>query len=271
MKIAILICLMLVLAVVLAQLVVARGFLAEVARQEEVIRTAPVPELRDPVEIPELMRAFALRGLAGRDGMPRAVRLTQEAEMLRGEDWSPLVARQHIAIAEPGFAWVAEQPGWPVPAVRVIDRFTGGNGLLEVRLFGSIPLARVEGSDADVGEAMRYLVELPWVPDAILSNQSITWRQVDANAIEAELSLSSRPAIVRYRFDDAGNVEKISAKDRPDVSSGETVLREWRGLFSDYAEINGRRIPRAAEVGYVDSGVYAPYLRVRVSSYEMLE
>jgi hypothetical protein len=270
MKIALFLCLMVVLALVLAQFFLADSLSAEAARQEEIIRAAPIPALRDPVEIPELMRAFALRGLAGQDGMPRAVRLAQDAQMLRGEVWSPLRARQHIAIAEPGFAWVAEQPGWLVPAVRVIDRFTNGHGALEVRVLGSIRVGKADGPDADVGEAMRYLSELPWVPDAILSNLSITWREADTNVMEAELSLPSRPVIVRFTFDDVGDVVEIVGLDRPDVSSDETILRTWRGVFSDYAEIAGRRIPRAAEVGYVDEGVYAPYFRCRITSYEML-
>ena len=65
MKIAILLCLFAALALVIAHIVLARGFSAEVARQEEIIRTTQVPEMRDLAEIPELMRAFALRGLAG--------------------------------------------------------------------------------------------------------------------------------------------------------------------------------------------------------------
>ncbi len=270
MKIVLVVVLILVLAAVVAQLVMARGFLAEVARQEDKVRNAPVPQMRDPDSIPEPMRRFALRGFAGQGGLPRAVHFTQAAELLRGDAWSTLPARQHIAIAEPGFAWVGEQPGWPVPFVRVIDRFTDGEGELEVRLFGSIRLARVRGPDADVGEAMRYLAELPWAPDAILANGAITWRQIDPQTVEAELPLSPRPAAVRFRFDDAGDVVEIAAADRPDTSSGETVLRPWRGLFSDYVEMGGRRIPRTAEVGYADDGVYAPYFRGRITSYRVL-
>ncbi|MBF9050893.1 hypothetical protein GTA62_10335 [Roseobacter sp. HKCCD9010] len=190
MKISIIICFVLLATVIFAVLILARGFTAEVARQEAMIRAALTPEARDPEEIPELMRRFAERSLAGQGGMPRAVRLTQEARMLQGENWSTMTARQHIAIAEPGFVWVADGAGWPLPLVRVIDRFTDGAGLLEVRLLGAIRVARFDGPEADIGEAMRYLVELPWAPDAILSNRSIIWRAIDANTVEAALPLS---------------------------------------------------------------------------------
>lgn len=270
MKMATIICLVLLAAVIFAVLILARGFTAEVVRQEAMIRAAPTPEARDSEEIPELMRRFAERGLVGQGAMPRAVRLTQEARMLQGENWSTMTARQHIAIAEPGFVWVADGAGWPLPLVRVIDRFTDGAGLLEVRLLGAIRMARFDGPEADIGEAMRYLVELPWAPDAILSNRSIIWRAVDANTVEAALPLSSRPTVVQFRFDDAGDIVEVFAEGRPDVSSGQTVLRAWRGVFSDYGEIGGRRVPRAGEVGYVDDGIYAPYFRGRITSFEML-
>ena len=84
------------------------------------------------------------------------------------------------------------------------------------------------------------------------------------------MPLSSRPAVVQFRFDDACDIVEVFAEGRPDVSNGQTVLRSWRGVFSEYGEIGGRRVPRAGEVGYVDDGIYAPYFRGRITSYEML-
>lgn len=255
----------------LAQIIAARLFLADVTRQEDTIHTAPPPMLRDPDDIPAIMRRFADRGLAGRDGLPRLVRLTQDVELMRGEVWSPSRARQHTAVATPAFVWLTEAPGWLVPSVRVVDSFTDGRGLLEIRLFGSIPVGRFQGPDADIGEAMRYLAEIPWVPDAILANPSITWRVIDANTVEAMLDLQPRPAIVRFRFDDAGDITEMTAPDRPAATGDTVILQDWRGLMSDYAEIGGRRIPRRVEVGYVVDGVYAPYVRGRITDYVLIE
>lgn len=62
MKTAIAIFLILPLAAAVAQFLLARKFLGALARQEEAIRTAPIPEARDPGEIPEVMRRFAEKG-----------------------------------------------------------------------------------------------------------------------------------------------------------------------------------------------------------------
>ncbi len=270
MKVALAAILIVLLGIALAQILLARRFQAEVTRQEQIVQSAPVPEARDPAELPDVVQRFAERGLAGQGGLPRAVRLTQDVEILRGDTWSRATARQHIAIAEPGFTWVADGSGWPFPSVRVIDRFTNGEGLLEVRLLGSLCVGGFDGPDADFGEAMRFVAELPLVPDAILANRSITWRALAVDVVEAELPISPRPVVVRFRFDEAGDVVEITAEGRPDVSSSTPVLRDWRGVFSEYGEIGGRRIPRFAEIGYVIDGVYAPYFRGRITSYERL-
>ncbi len=270
MKITFVIILFVLVAAIIVQVILSQTFLAEVARQEGVVLNGPVPEARDSEDLPVLVRQFAERGLAVGGGLARAVRITQEAELRRGDAWQASRARQHIAVAEPGFVWLAEAPGWPMPSARVIDRFVRGEGLLEVRLLGAFPVARFLGPDADVGEAMRYLAELPWVPDAILANRAITWTEVDARAVEAALFVASRRVSVRFIFDEGGDIVEMNATGRPDVAGGETVLRDWRGVFSDYGEIGGRRIPRRGEVGYVHDGAYAPYFRGRVTSYEVL-
>ncbi len=270
MKLAIFVVLLVLAVAIITQVILSHRFVAEVARQEGVLLDGPVPEARAPGDLPAPVRQFAERGLAGDGSLARAVRITQEAELKRGDGWQSSRAGQHIAVTEPGFVWLAEAPGWPVPAARVVDRFVRGEGLLEVRLLGSIPVARFEGPDADVGEAMRYLAELPWVPDAILANRAISWSEVDAQTVEAAMMVAARRVAVRFVFDEAGDVVEMNATGRPDVAGGETILRDWRGIFTDYGQIGGRRIPHRGEVGYVDGGTYAPYFRGRVTSYEVL-
>jgi hypothetical protein len=34
------------------------------------------------------------------------------------------------------------------------------------------------------GEAMRYLAELPWLPQAMVANQELEWRQIDDRTVE---------------------------------------------------------------------------------------
>ncbi len=268
MKFVVLITMGVVVGAILYLMLSAQRFSAEINRQIGKLSDAPVSKPRPEGDLPEILRAFALRGHAGENGFPRVVEFTQELELRQGEKWTAMTARQYIAINNPGFVWVAEGSGWPLPMVRVLDRFVEGEGLLEARLLGAVRVARFKGADADLGEAMRYVAELPWAPDAILLNRSVSWREVDTHVMEAKLPLSEGAAVVQLIFDDAGDVVEIYSDKRPDTSTGETVLREWRGIFGAYADIGGRRVPTEAEVGYLVDGNYVPYFRGRVTSYQ---
>ena len=224
-------------------------------------------------ELPGPVRSVALRAGAGQGGAIRAVRLKQRAEMQldASKPWQPLSARQVISVSTPGFSWLACSRKGPVAVLSILDAYVAGSGLLQARLFGAIPLADAHGPDLSRGEAMRYLAELPWAPDAILVNPDIEWSVAMDGWIEARLSLEAGTALVRLRANDHGEIVEITAKDRPArLPDGTTALMDWRGLFSAHAEMGGRRIPLAGEVGYVVDGNYRPYWRGRITSYELV-
>lgn len=219
---------------------------------------------------PTLMVEAARR--AGADGGWRAARLVQQGELRRDprEPWRPMPATQVIALGTPGFVWDARQPGPVLPMVRVLDSFVAGQGALAAYLLGAFPVARAEGAETTRAEAMRYLAELPWAPDAILSNPALRWSVVSGNEVEVRLPLDPRPAVLRLHLDAAGDVVEIHGRDRPATEpDGRVVLRDWIGKFSDHQTIGGRRIPTRGEVGYVYDFGYAPYWRGRITGYSL--
>ncbi|NHX27269.1 hypothetical protein HA397_25220, partial [Escherichia coli] len=95
----------------------------------------------------------------------------------------------------------------------------------------------------------------PWMPDAILLNHVIDWQQVDDSHVAASIPTSGGMARVVLGFDAGGDIAEITAQDRPAIADGTVVLRDWRGLFTDYRKIGPRRIPSRGQVGYVyDNG-----------------
>ena len=146
--------------------------------------------------------------------------------------------------------------------VRVIDAFTNGIGRLEVRLLGSIPVGKENGPLVDHGEAMRYLAELPWAPDAILLNRQLHWQVLDDGTVEVRLPMSPKDAVVWFELDEQGDFAVMRAKDRySGMENGAPVFKEWEGHFTNYARVGDRRIPVQGEVGYVVKGEYQPYWR----------
>ena len=127
--------------------------------------SAPEPEA---APIPAVMQAFASRAV-GRNPAPRVVWLHQTGEMRSAPDspWRPFTAEQMISVSRPGFAWLARMQAMPLLSARILDCYIDGEGLLEARLGGSLPLARAAGQEFSRAELMRYLAELIWAPHAM--------------------------------------------------------------------------------------------------------
>lgn len=216
--------------------------------------------------MPRIVRDFARRNGAGRGPRVRRVELGQSVDMRleRRGRWTRLWAWQWICVREPGFVWKAGQQLWgPLAKILVLDAYVWGEGRLWVNLLGAIPVVRATGADIDRGEAMRYLAELPWVPDAILENGALIWNQIEAQRVRVSLG----EVAVEFRFDGAGDIVEMSAKDRPVRDpDGESRLRDWRGRFSEYRWIGGRRIPARGEVGYDYPDGYEPYWRGEINA-----
>jgi hypothetical protein len=225
-------------------------------------------------DLPLAIDAFARRGGAGEGPAPRVAGLTQSAELRLGQGapFRPIRATQHVALASPGFVWDAVRRLGPLPLLRVVDAYDGATGgLLEARALGSVPVASKAGGDIALGEALRYLAELPWAPDAILCNPHIGWRMIDASHAEATLRLAEGFARVTFSLDADGDIVRVVAKDRPALDArGRPARYDWRGRFWGYRRIGPRRIPEWGEVGYVYPEGYEVYFRGRILTCELV-
>lgn len=201
--------------------------------------------------LPAVVRSFARRSVRG-GSVPATVHLRQRAEMRAnpGAPWQRHTAEQIIGVHEPGFVWLARVRLAPLLSAHILDAYVDGKGLIEVRLFGSLPVARMTGPQIGRGELMRYLAELAWAPHAILHNRRLRWREISATAVEVSADSTDGPARVRLVFE-GGDLVHIEADDRPRAVDGDMVPTGWLGRFFDYREIGGCRIPTRAEVSWL--------------------
>lgn len=184
-----------------------------------------------------------------------------------GDAWQPHTAEQTISVHEPGFVWLARVQLAPFLPARILDAYVDGEGLLEVRLLGSLRLARATGPQVSRGELMRYLAELAWAPHAMLHNPHLRWREIEMNTVEVSADSAAGPVRVRLVFED-GDIARIEADDRPRTVGRATVPTAWRGRFFDYREMGGCRIPTRAEVSWLlDDGPFTCW-RGEVTAFE---
>lgn len=242
------------------------GFDRRIGRLERELVRLPA-ETAPRTDLPAEIAALAARlGASGRRG-PAAVELRQAGQMWRQPGNPPLAftARQVIAVDRPGFVWRAR---FGLPAglsLQVVDYLVGEAGDLEGRLLGVVPVMQLAGSDeAFRGEAMRYLGELPWNPDAILFNRALHWRVIDRRTFAVAMGESRRWSEVRLSLDEAGDVVRVDADDRPREQSGVLAPCRWFGRCLDYRLWDGRRLPSLAEAGWIDGSGEFVYWRGRI-------
>jgi hypothetical protein len=240
-------------------------------------RSAHSGRTADPQAIPEIVRAFAIRAGVPVTNPPLSASFNQLSEMRMNTDgaWMELHAEEVMGVREPGFVWYAEQKRNFFLVTRVVDAFVHDHGTLNVRLLGSLPLVDMAGPRTDEAELMRYLAELPWVPDALLHNPHLRWRQLEDDVVEVETSTAGTKAKVRFRFDTEGDIVEMQADERGRSEGKEVVMRPWRAYFRSYRRIEGtfagetgfRRIPTQAEVGWILDQGYSAYWRGQIATY----
>jgi len=221
-------------------------------------------------EPPPLLQRFLARTV--RDGERHAarVRFEQVGEMqLRPGRWTPFRATQESRLDRVEFDWRATFRIGPLLRIRVVDWYREGEGALEARLFGLVPVMRSSGEAVAKGEAVRYLAEIPWFPCAVTANAELEWRGLDERSVEVATHVAGERTAVRLLFDAAGDIVASSADARPRMEGKEIVERPFGGSFGDHAELAGVRVPTSAEVYWELPEGRFPYFRARITDYAL--
>jgi hypothetical protein len=192
------------------------------------------------------VREYAESVLPGETPAGDRVRVTQSGEMVLKPGARPLrfEAVEEFETGRVAFAWRARFRILGPLSLRVLDSYQPPKGRVEVRLLGA-PVQRKTGTDLAMGEAFRYLAEIPWVPQAITTNPEVEWRQLDGATAEVSTEVHGETIAVRLLF--GGNEIVQTVAERPRLEAGGALTR-WVGEFRDYTWFNGIRMPARGEV-----------------------
>ena len=182
-----------------------------------------------------------------------------------GEQWKSFSSRQWIATRRPGFVWdgrIALAPGVPV---RVHDAYVAGEGILHATLLGLLSLVDMRGTtDVARGELMRYIAEAPLVPTALLPSQGVRWSAVDDTSADATLNDGTLSLTLRFKFNEQGLVDSVSARSRGRTVGGQVVETPWQGRWWRYERRDGMLVPTEGEVAWLLPEGPKPYWRGRL-------
>jgi hypothetical protein len=224
--------------------------------------SSPTPAAR--TDLPSEIVGLAERSGASPASGSRIVKLSQRGKMWQRSKGAPLAftANQVITVGDIGFLWDARFSLMGIPSLQVIDYLVGREGGLEGRMFGVLPLVNVAATDETFrGEAMRYLGELMWNPDAILFNSHLQWRVANSRTLSVVAGDGPRRSEIRLLLDQSGDAVRFEADDRPRLEGSAFTRSAWFGRCWDYRTIRGRRIPLGAEAGWIVQGKEFIYWR----------
>jgi hypothetical protein len=262
-----------VLGLAVAQVIAARGFRGRSLSLGARLRGGSVPADVSH-RLPPVVRDFARRCGANPGQGLRAATITQVGEVRRGAGagrFVPFGAWQVVALGRAGFLWDARLDAGVLQGVRIIDAFVDGEGVHEERWLGSVPTRRLSGAPTTLAAAYRYLGELPFVPDAILTNPALVWETGKDRTASVSLTTPAGTARVAFLFDEVGDIVAMRARGRPAAETdgaGETPP-DWQGRFADYATLGPRRVPTTVEMGHVRASGYEAVYRVRLTEYHV--
>jgi hypothetical protein len=199
------------------------------------------------------------------------VRVQQTGEMWKkpGARAMSFQATEEFEVERVAFSWRARFPIVGPLAMTVVDEFADGKGQLRVSLLG-IPLQTQKGPETTVGEAMRYLSELAWAPQAIVANRELEWRELDERTVEVAYTGAAARVAVRWQFNEAGDLGGAAGM-RPFPLGKTFVASPWGGDFGEYESFAGTRLPTLGEAWWeLPEGRFV-YWRGRITALELIE
>jgi hypothetical protein len=233
-----------------------------------------VTQRRDPrteAALPDLVLRYVERNASADATNRQRVRLTQVGEMqLKPGRWLPFHADQEIAVDRVEFVWTATFRPLPFVWLRVRDWYRAGGAGLDGRLWGLLRVVHASGPQIALGEAIRYLVELPLAPQAMAINTALKWRTVDESTVEVATLVAGERVVALLHFDASGDIGAASAEARPRMVGKQVVDTPFRGVYSEYREFDGIRLPTTAEVSWLLPDGPFTYFRGRVTGWSVI-
>lgn len=228
-----------------------------------------IVQLSDLDELPLCVKKWMERsGVVGKEKI-HTVHLKQVGRMRTGpgRPWMPVEAEQYINVDQPGFVWKAKSPMAPLLNMLVRDMYFQGNGSMQVKLLGLIPVVDAKpGKEMNQSAMLRYLAEMVWYPTAALNNY-IQWQEINTNSARAVMTWQGVTASMVFQFDKQGDLINGIGSRYQEVN-GKFVLNDWGGVARGYREFEGIRLQNKTDVIWKYKSGDFNWLQIEVTDIE---
>lgn len=231
--------------------VVVRASVSRKAALEDLTGSAGPSEAFDPVSIsnlPEPARRWLRQSIRPGAQLNSTAVIHMVGE-IKLKKWLPFRARQVIRIGE-GLVWEARVGRLPI-VVKGGDTFWRGEGDLDFRLWGLIPVARATGTDIDQSAAGRLAAEtVAWAPQGATPQMGATWTGIDATHATVSLPVRDRSIEVTVAVDEVGGLREITMQRWGNPGSKEFAMHPFGASVDAATAVGDVTIASAGRVGW---------------------
>jgi hypothetical protein len=224
-----------------------------------------------PESVPEPVARYLSRAVPPSAPEIEGARLQQTGTFQMGEGeegWRAFTAQEVFRVNPPAFYWDARISVAPGLSAFVRDFYASGAAGMTGKVGGLVTVVNEAASPQLASGALaRFLAEAVWFPTRLAVGPGLSWSPVDDDRATATLVDGDLSVSLTFTFDAQGDPVRVEGVRARATEAG-FVETPWIGVFSDYGEVGGFRIPRYGEVAWVVDGKLVLYWRGSIRSAE---
>jgi hypothetical protein len=233
------------------------------------------PHLLEPdvIELPEPVRRYFRFAFPDGPRALRVVRMELDGDFRRpgSASWAPMTVEQYVSVVHPAFVFFGDTDVLPGVWARAMDSYVDGAMHMNVRLLSAITvLNEMDVPELNATSLMRFFIEAPLFPTALLPGPNLRWEPIDGSTARAVVSRDGREVgAYRVTFDEEGRIVRYDAEKegrKADEArfhgAGEAALR------ADYREVDGVMVPMSFQIARRINGQVKPFWKGRVELIE---
>ena len=130
---------------------------------------------------------------------------------------------------------------------------------MQVKIASLLPIVDLSGKELTTAETVTLFNDMCLLAPGALIDKNISWREIDAQQVEATFTNGDYRIKAVLKFNDKGDLVDFISEDRYFLTPENKLRRErWSTPVADYKDFDGRRIiTRGEAVWHLKSGSYA--------------
>lgn len=206
----------------------------------------------DPAAIPDASRLYLQHAITPGTPLAASVRLRMHGEIKIGR-WHRFHAEQLI-VPKRGMIWAATVSMFGLP-VRGSDHVLDGKGVMDWKLFDTVPIVHGEGADISRSGTGRLLSEIvAWLPAALCGaparDLGVEWMAAEKPNSRLQLEWFGEKIELTIAFDDTGRVSNMWFPRWGNPDGGKSRYIDFGVVVEEERNFGGYTLPSCVRAGW---------------------